>query len=450
VNEPTSAPAPGVSSGGFVHNVLRTFATQGLTFPLHALTGIVTARLLGPHDRGLYSLLIMIPATLEILLRLGVGSANVYMLCRQGVKGTHVVSNTLVLAFGLGALAFLLVPFRDAVGHTLLANVDGWFLIIAVSMVPFYLLATYLTSILHALNQFQAVNRQAILAAALRLAATAFVLVVLHRGLFEAFLVTMAVSVLTAGWLLAAVGARTSLAFQPNLAVATGTLKFGLKSHAQSLLTALHLRLDHFLVAFFLGPSQVAFYALATHLAELIGAIDRPVSTVLYPRFAASSEARIHDTTLTVCRHVLLLESLAGLGLILGARFMILALYGRDYLPAAAPLYLIVPGVLALSLFSVLGRNFMSRNKQQTTIVAGLAGLVVNTLLNLALIPALGIKGAALASTISYSLSAFILLVAFRRDAGLPLLELVRVRRSDLEFYRTLAGRFVPRLVAVA
>jgi hypothetical protein len=205
----TSPPPPAPT--GFTGNVLRTFAAQSLIFPIHALTGILTARLLGPHDRGLYSLLLMIPQTLDILLRLGIAPANVYMICREKVASRDVVSNSVLLAFGLGGLALLLLPFRHVLGETMLANVDGWYLTLAVLMVPFYIAATYLTSILFALNQFQAVNRQTLIGAAARLLGIAAVLLILHKGLFEAFLINVVGSVLAAAWLLSAIRAVTPL-----------------------------------------------------------------------------------------------------------------------------------------------------------------------------------------------------------------------------------------------
>jgi O-antigen/teichoic acid export membrane protein len=126
---------------------------------------------------------------------------------------------------------------------------------------------------------------------------------------------------------------------------------------------------------------------------------------------------------------------------------MIGLLYGPAYLPAVGPLLIVLPGILMLSLFNLLVRNFMSRNKQRITIVAGIVGLVANTVLTIVLVPRLGINGAALASTASYTLTTSILLVAFRRDSGISLWEFVRVRQSDLEFYTKLLARYVARPV---
>jgi O-antigen/teichoic acid export membrane protein len=437
----TSRERPKTAS--FTVNLLQTFATLGLARATQIAIGILTARFLGPHDRGLYSLLWMIPQTLEVLLRLGIGPANVYMICREKAKPSYIVSNSALLALGLGSVALLALPFRDLLGQAILANVNGWYLTLAVSVVPFWLLSTYLTSILHGLNQFQTANQQTIISVASRLFATFIILVVLQRGLFEVFLVNVLISVLAAIWLLVRVCTLTSASFRPHLQVALETLTFGVKSHGHTLLSALHVRLDHFLIALFLGPSQVAFYAIARHIAELIGGIHGPISTVLYPRLASGSEPHIHDTTITVCRHVLFLESLVGIVLILASQPMIGLLYGRDYLPVTQPLFILVPGVLMLSLFNLLARNFTSRNKQQTNIVAGGVGLVVNVILNIVLIPRVGISGAALASTVSYSLAAVILAISFSRHSRIPLREFIRVRQSDLTLYKKLIARFV-------
>jgi O-antigen/teichoic acid export membrane protein len=439
----TTRPAP----EGFAPKVLWMFTTLALARVLDVGTGVLTARLLGPHDRGLYSLLLTIPHTLESLLRLGVAPANIYMMCRHRVEGAFIVGNSVLLALGLGALALLALPFRDFVGDRLLAGVGGWYLTLAVLLVPFYLLSTYMTSVLHAVDRFQVVNRRTILAAALRLLGTALVLIVLQQGLFEAFLVHVVLGVLAGVWLLPVVW-RVTASVRPHLGVALATVRFGLKSHVQTLVTTLHLRLDLFLVALLLGPADVAFYALATHIAELIGGIHRPVSIVLYPRLASSTEARMHDTTITVCRHVLLLETLACGAVAVGAKFAIGLLYGAEYLPAVPPLLILLPGILMMSLYNLLGRNFTSRNRQQTTIMAGALALVVNVVLNLVLIPRLGLNGAALASTVSYSLATIVLLVAFRRHSRAPLTGLVRVQRGDLDVYTRLLARLAVRPAA--
>ena len=85
-----------------------------------------------------------------------------------------------------------------------------------------------------------------------------------------------------------------------------------------------------------------------------------------------------------------------------------------------------------MSMFVLLSRNFTSRNKQGVNIVAAYVALFGNLALNVVLIPAYGIDGAAVATALSYTTAALILLVLFLRDSGLPWHEVLLVRRADV------------------
>ena len=61
-------------------------------------TGIITARLLGPHDRGLFTLLVMLPQTLVTFAKMGVAQANVYYVRRAGIPVSTVASNSSTLS----------------------------------------------------------------------------------------------------------------------------------------------------------------------------------------------------------------------------------------------------------------------------------------------------------------------------------------------------------------
>jgi len=62
------------------------------------------------------------------------------------------------------------------------------------------------------------------------------------------------------------------------------TFRFGLKSYLQNLVGSLNYRLDVYILAFFLTPKQVAFYGVATSLAEVAWYIPNSVGVVLFPR----------------------------------------------------------------------------------------------------------------------------------------------------------------------
>ena len=90
-------------------------------------------------------------------------------------------------------------------------------------------------------------------------------------------------------------------------------------------------RLDVYVVALFLSPRDVAFYSIATSIAELSWYIPNSVGIVLFPKLSNEPEEKIHSLTAEVCRHTLFITLLATGGVVLaGVLAMVLALVARD------------------------------------------------------------------------------------------------------------------------
>jgi O-antigen/teichoic acid export membrane protein len=426
----------------FVSNLLQMFGTDVLSRLLQILTGIMTARMLGPHDRGVYSMLLLLPQTLELFLKFGIAPANTYMIRREKEKVADVASNSILFAFGLGSIGIILgIIFREHLSAKVLWQTGPAYIMLTICMLPFNILKGYSIAIFYAVSQFKLANLRSIANSAALLIGMFFVMVVLRMQLFAALMVNVTVSVFIAVWLIWTIQRLYPLSLRLNLELGKKTVRFGVKSYMQGIVNSLHLRLDHYLIAFYLSPDMVAFYSIAMHLAYLIGEIPSVVTRVLYPKLSGSPPESAHRMTILVCRHMLFIEGLAALAIALMGKMLIVAWYGEAYAPAAEPLYIILPGLVMMSLFTILGRNFTSRNKQQANILSSSLALLANILLNLVLIPRMGINGAALASTISYSLATAVLLTLFLKESKYRLKEMIRVEKSDLLFYKDFINR---------
>jgi O-antigen/teichoic acid export membrane protein len=192
------------------------------------------------------------------------------------------------------------------------------------------------------------------------------------------------------------------------------------------------------MVAYFLNPAQVAFFVIAERLAEHIMYIPQSLGVALFPRLTSSDDARIHAMTARACRQTLVVTGLIAATLALTGRFLIVLWYGADYAEAAGPLPYVALGIVMMSMYVLLSRNFTSRNRQQINIIAGYTALGGNLALNVFLIPAYGIVGAAMSAALSYSAAAIILLVFFLKESGLSWHEPLLLKRSDLLMWRRL------------
>ncbi|MCC6767251.1 MAG: flippase [Deltaproteobacteria bacterium] len=402
-------------------------------------TGIITARVLGPHDRGLFTLLITLPQTLVTFAKMGVAQANVYYVRRAKVPVSTVASNSLVLTLVV-SLALLTTCYFA--GHWIIDPfTDGApssYVWLALVLVPFLLIESYFMAILQAVEAFNAYNLQSIIKAILSFVGIATALLLAHGKLWAALISQVSVLAVCNLWLLMQCHRVAPFGFRWDRQVGRGTLGFGAKSYVQTLAAHLHYRIDLYLIALLLSPEQVAFYSIAVNMTNPILQIPDAIGTVIFPKLAGSPDQAAHERTAVTCRHTLFATLVAAVFYAgVGSQLMVL-FYGSRYAPAIPPMFMMLPGIIMISLYQILSRNFTSRNRQQINIVAAGVALAVNAGSNLVLSPRFGIVGAALSTAISYSLAAGILLAVFVRESGWRVRDTVLVGADDLARYARL------------
>ena len=424
------------SSGNMLLDIAGLIGSRLMLVIFGFGTGIITARLLGPHDRGIFTLLIMLPQTLVTFVKMGVAQANVYYIRRAHVPVSVVASNSLMLTFAVTIVCLLacllggqwfIDPFVDGAPWSYV-----WLSLI---LVPFLLIESYFLAILQAVEAFGPYNMQSIYKAVMSFVGIATALLLLHGKLWSALVSQVSVLAIANLWLLWQVYRIEPYRLGWDNNVGKGMLEFGAKSYIQTLAAHLHYRIDLYLIALLLNPEQVAFYSIAVNMTHPILQIPDAIGTVIFPKLAGSSDAAAHQRTAVTCRHTLFATIIAAIVYAgIGSQLMVF-FYGARYAPAIPPMFMMLPGIIMISLYQILTRNFTSRNKQQINIISAGVALVVNTTANLILIPRMGIVGAALSTAISYSLAALILLVVFVRESGATVRETVLVSAEDLARY---------------
>ena len=116
------------------------------------------------------------------------------------------------------------------------------------------------------------------------------------------------------------------------------------------------------------------------------------------------------------------------------APWVIKLLFGDEFIPSAPVLVYLIPGVLLLTIFKVLNMDLAGRGKPWLSMKAMVPALVGNIVLNIFWVPEFGAKGAAVASTLSYSLAAILFLGIYSKEVNIPIREMLRYRRNDFKF----------------
>jgi Na+-driven multidrug efflux pump len=110
-----------------------------------------------------------------------------------------------------------------------------------------------------------------------------------------------------------------------------------------------------------------------------------------------------------------------------------------------APFLLLLPGIVSLSVSKVLSGYVSGIGYPGRVGKVAVSSLLVNILANVLLIPSLGIAGAAIASTISYTFNACLMVVSTARLAMVRRRDLVIPTAADLRRLISAGGSLAAR-----
>jgi stage V sporulation protein B len=429
----TAEPAPQTP---LVRSGTITLASRIVVFGLSLVAGVILARTLGPHGRGLYALALVAPSALTLVANLGISQALTYHLARKTYPVEQLIGQAIALAIVLGGItALLLVAVMVAAGRWILPGVPLNLVIIAAASIPLALFFYFSLSFEQGLENFIGFN-------ALYLVNAVALVLLLIPLFFARGNVTFAVTAWSLSWIPTAALALYLLAraghlnIRLDLKVARALLRFGIVGYLSFVTNFLNFRLDTFLVNIFANATQVGFYAVAVGLAETIWYVASAAATVLAPRVASAEAATSDITTGRVSRVVFATSLLGALALALIAPLLIRILFGSAFGPSVVAVWLLLPGIVTLSVARVLSSYLLGRNRLRVDFVASLAGLVVTLVLDLTLIPRYGFAGAAIASSVAYTATLVVNMRWVVRNSQLTVRSLLVPTRADLRSLR--------------
>jgi len=424
--------------GQFKKHVGTTFLTQCIGLVFSITTAAIIARWLGPEGKGMLAMALLVPGLMVIFLNSGIGVANVYFAGTTRMNVPTLTGNSVIFAFLATIFGMVIISALLVTGslQALLPGVPVWLVLIAMIGLPVGLLSGYFTTILQGLQSIIKINLINLAQGALMLVLTFLLVTSFKIGLLGALMAYLGTNISSLVALTLLLRVEGGL-FLPNWnpSVMRSTLSFGLKGHVGNILQFFNYRLDMFIVNYFLGPGDVGIYSISVGLAELLWHFPNAVSFVIFPKAASTKPEVMNIFTPRVFRITLGLTTLGAVGLILLGKPIVLFIYSSVFLPAYVPMLALLPGVVLVGGAKVLTNEIAGRGyPHYNSINAGLA-MVLTVVLDLILIPQYGVLGAALASSIAYTVIFFaaicFYLAVSRRKEELPTSQTL-IERWDL------------------
>jgi O-antigen/teichoic acid export membrane protein len=389
-------------SGGSAASAIANVAlSNGLMLGINVLTGVVTARYLGPQGRGELAAIMLWPQLLGYAFALALPSAVLYHAKKDPGQRRGIAAMALALSAVAGVLAVIvgesLLPalLQHATADTL--RYARWLLVFAFPAT----VSTVLIALLQLEGQFHFYNRVRYLPLVLTLAA--LTLLALGGALtpLRAALAYFLPGVLVFAWAIVWVTRH----IRPSRSGARASLRplmgYAARAYGGEAANTLMSQLDKVFLVNLLSTAAFGVYVVVFNLSRIITVLASAIAPVLLPKSAGRSAQDVTLMTarvLAVSTPVLLVPAL---GFMLTGSVLLRWVYGADFAIGVWALNgLIIEAVIA-SVATVLTQPYLALNRPGVITVIQATSLPVLALSMWLLVPGWGTNGAALALLIS-------------------------------------------------
>jgi O-antigen/teichoic acid export membrane protein len=190
-----------------------------------------------------------------------------------------------------------------------------------------------------------------------------------------------------------------------TIADGTGvTRKFFTYSLFAYMANALHFlvtRIDFWILHHYKGEEELGWYALAARIAQMFLVLPALLAGVIMP--SVTSAQLSHESLEKIFRMINSLNSLMIVVLIAVSSWLIPWVFGVEFSETVLPLMYLLPGIVFLSAQTLLASYFAGKGRPVINLYTTLISLTIVLILDLVLIPVLGARGAAIASSVAYA-----------------------------------------------
>lgn len=311
---------------------------------------------------------------------------------------------------------------------------------------PLTFLFGYSSRLLNALGEISWLNR-ANIAQAVSFLVIYFIFIGLNHHLgtlvrldwtFRIWLLTWLISVVTTlSVAYRKLGLGDILKWKWSMREWRGLRSFGSWSSLALLSGYINYRIDFWMVRWLTHDKNlVAVYGIAVVAAEILNTLTQSIAAVVFHQVSAAKSDDAGAITEIAARQTLISSSL--LAVVLAAMMpLLIDVYGRsNYAAAMGPFYILLPGLIFKATANVVGQYFNNaQGKPRTLLIVNTLVIAFNALICIFAIPAIGMYGAAISSTLAYVFELCVYITWYHRVSGRHGRGLWRLSRPDWQPY---------------
>jgi O-antigen/teichoic acid export membrane protein len=418
---------------GFGADVILLAAARLSTVIAFFAVSVVGARLLDPESLGSAAVGQTVGMIAALVANGGLNIATIYFLQQRRDERDATVPRLAGMAIAGCVAAVVLVIIAAPIVMGLVVEPDAWPLMLTAAAMGAAMLAfEFAGALLLGLGRSGGFIIMELVRGLGSLAAVAILLVGPWRD-DSGFVLGLALGYGGAAIVGLVRTHRSGMSLRPRYdsAFTSEALRFGIKGQAGNLFQFLGVRLDLLLVPALLDLRAAGIYVIAVRMSDVVGQVATAASSLVFPRVAAQNDRRSTELTERATRMILLAVAGSTLLLAITGEIVLRIAFGEVYAAGTGALLILLAAMLPLSLGRVVAADLKGRGRPDLVSWAALLSVVATVGLDVALIPVLGIEGAAIASLLGYAASTAVLILAYRTVTGGQALALLP-RGSDI------------------
>jgi O-antigen/teichoic acid export membrane protein len=381
----------------------------------HFILRIILGRELGPDGLGVYTLAFTIYLFGMQFAAFGIGSALTKYVAeflddRATIRNyvSSGMTSSIITGTLMGVVLFLLAPYI-AISFFHVPELEGMIQLTALCY-PFIAVQKAVNGTLNGFRRMHLYAFLNIVQNVTVVAASIALVLLFEMGVMGAVIGFVGPTILVSA--LSPILIRDCIGFGSSFwdtAALRATTVFGFYVVLGNSIAFLNTQVDSILIGYYLNPTEVGIYAVAVLLAQTLtlipGAVQRvtaPATATLYGKGDIEGVRRLYYSTLK--KSLLISAGSAVLIAALGP-YIIALLFTEEYLVSYVPLLILLLGYTVDASFAAVGATLSSIGKVHIPFRISTVCGVLNVILNILLIPILGIRGAALATAATMIMS---------------------------------------------
>lgn len=403
---------------------LQTLSVNIAVLLVNVLTGILTARVLGPVGRGEQEALMLWPVFLARAFTLGLPSAFVFHLRRNPSAARELLSASFLAVPAAGLLAALVgVGFIPLWLNEYDADIIKLAQVLML-LTPVVLAEEFCVAALLARDSFRLFNTIRIIRPVAALTLLIALALVGALTPFRAALVYIAPTLPITLYLSLRLWRNVRPTLRPGWQMLrrsfTQLFSYGLRSYGNELMTTLSEHLGRALVVGLLSPGNMGLYVVSLSLARMLNVFQFAVVTVLFPRASGQPLTTVMAMTGRAVRVSTAVTCVAALALGVLGPVALSLLYGAEFRGGVTLMRLLIVETVINGVIAVLIQALMATNRPGVATLLQSVGIVTSVPLLLVLVPLVGLNGAGIALLVSAALRLVFALFSFPLVLGVP------------------------------